>query len=205
MELLLLQWVLGLGVLWVIVYMASQRFLSFKWVNEIMFLEFIWTVLPGLILVWLGLPRLKLLYQHEALTEVSDQYTLTLKIVGHQWYWSYDFSQLGLEFDSFMNKGVDVSYYGGQVDNLLTLPFGVNILALVTREDVLHAYALPPLFIKVDATPARLNRTFLTSIVPSEIFGTCSELCGIEHSNIPIVTQFVSLYSFLTWVKAMRL
>jgi len=91
-----------------------------------------------------------------------------------------------------------VSYYGGQVDNLLTLPFGVNILALVTREDVLHAYALPPLFVKVDATPARLNRTFLTSIVPSEMFGTCSELCGIEHSNIPIVTQFVSLYSFLT-------
>jgi len=149
------------------------------------------------ILVWLGLPSLKLLYQHEALREGGRQYSLSLKVVGHQWYWSYDFNQLGLEFDSFINKRDRVSYHNGQVDNLLVLPFLVNILALVTSEDVLHAYALPPLYVKVDATPARLNSTFITSLIPSEIFGTCSELCGVEHSNIPIVVQFVSLYSFL--------
>lgn len=204
MELLLLQWVLGLGVFWVIMYITYQSSWSLKWVNEIMHLEFIWTVLPGLILVWLGLPSLKLLYQHEALAEGVDQYVLSVKVVGHQWYWSYDFRQFNLEFDSFINKSDDVSYYGGQVDNLLVLPFSVRVLALITREDVLHAYALPPLYIKVDATPARLNRAFLMSGVPSEMFGTCSELCGIEHSNIPIVVQFVSLYSFLRWIKSMR-
>lgn len=138
-----------------------------------------------------------MLYAHEALAEGFDQYALNLKIVGHQWYWSYDLSQFGLEFDSFINKSQDVRYYNGQVDNCLVLPFLANILALITREDVLHAYALPPLFIKVDATPARLNRASFHSPVPAEMFGTCSELCGIEHSRMPIVVQFVSLYSFL--------
>jgi len=201
LELLLLQWFLGFGVLRTVLYIGYQKLWSLKWFNEMIYLEFIWTVLPGVVLVWLGLPSLKLLYQHESLVEGFGGYLLSLKVVGHQWYWSYDLRQFNLEFDSFMRKIFNNSYYRGDVDNCLVLPFLTNILTMVTREDVLHAYALPPLYIKVDATPSRLNSTSLYSIFPSEIFGTCSELCGIEHSSMPIAVQFVSLYSFLNWVS----
>jgi len=201
LELLLLQWVLGLGVLWVILYLIYQYYWSLKWLNELIYLEFIWTVLPGVILVWLGLPRLKLLYQHEALVREMGTCRLALKIVGHQWYWRYDLNQIGVNFDSFIDKEITNSYFNGGVDLNLVLPFGLRVLTLVTREDVLHAFALPPIYIKVDATPARLNSSLLDCGVPSKIFGTCSELCGIEHSSIPIVVEFASLISFLNWVK----
>nr|UUK33599.1 cytochrome c oxidase subunit 2 [Didemnum perlucidum] len=157
--------------------------------------ELVWTIMPLLLLFSMGIPSFTLLYSLESKTKDLD---LTYKAIGHQWYWSYESSDIiDLNYDSYMNKDINM---GGlrllEVDNNLYLPFNSSIQMIVTSEDVLHSWALPNLGMKIDAVPGRLNSIMVSSVFPGKFYGQCSEICGINHSFMPISIEFVNWIDF---------
>lgn len=165
-------------------------------------IETIWTILPAIILIFLALPSLRLLYLLDELTHP----TLTLKTIGHQWYWRYEYSDfINLEFDSYIIQTDDLTtgaFRLLEVDNRAVVPWGVEIRTLITAADVIHAWSVPALGLKVDAIPGRLNQVIINSIRPGVFYGQCSEICGANHSFIPIVLESVDHKSFINWVNS---
>lgn len=167
-------------------------------------IEIIWTVLPSVILIIVALPSFALLY---SIDEIIDP-ALTIKAVGHQWYWSYEYSdfesQLGtVNFDSYMIPEDELEI--GElrlleVDNRIVLPVTTHIRILITAADVLHSWAIPSLGIKLDACPGRLNQTSLFVLRSGVFYGQCSEICGASHANMPIVVEAVSLSKYVSWL-----
>jgi cytochrome c oxidase subunit 2 len=160
-------------------------------------LEIIWTITPSLILLLIAIPSFALLYAADELIDPQ----ITVKIIGHQWYWSYernDFlnSNNFVNFDSFMVP-VDELKKGElrllEVDNHLILPIHTNIRLIITASDVLHSFAVPSLGIKVDAVPGRLNQVSVYIKRPGFFYGQCSELCGVNHAFMPIKIQAVNV------------
>lgn len=164
-------------------------------------IETIWTILPAIVLVFLALPSLRLLY---LLDEINDP-VLTIKAIGHQWYWSYEYSDfLNIEFDSYMIPSSDLEfgdYRLLEVDHRTVVPYSVNIRILVTAADVLHSWTVPSLGVKADAVPGRLNQLSFFINHAGIFYGQCSEICGANHSFIPIVIEAVSIDTFISWVK----
>nr|WMQ72159.1 cytochrome oxidase subunit II [Hewlettia nigriviridis]WMQ72160.1 cytochrome oxidase subunit II [Hewlettia nigriviridis] len=164
-------------------------------------IEFVWTLLPAMTLIFIALPSLRLLY---LLDEVNNP-LLTIKIVGHQWYWSYEYSDfMNVEFDSYMKSmnNLDKNEFRLiEVDNRMILPFNTQIRLMITSFDVLHSWAMPSLGVKVDAVPGRLNQTSIMINRPGLIYGQCSEICGSNHSFMPIVIESINNKMFLNWLK----
>nr|YP_009034062.1 cytochrome c oxidase subunit II [Sypharochiton sinclairi]AHZ60673.1 cytochrome c oxidase subunit II [Sypharochiton sinclairi] len=167
---------------------------------ESQMIETIWTILPAIILIFLALPSLRLLY---LLDEVESP-MLTIKAIGHQWYWSYEYSDfLNLEFDSYMIPLEDLNsgdYRLLEVDHRSVVPMNMKIRVLVTAADVLHSWTVPSLGVKADAVPGRLNQLSFFSKMPGVFYGQCSEICGANHSFMPIVLEVVNTESFINWV-----
>nr|UYK51676.1 cytochrome c oxidase subunit 2 [Asterias amurensis]WGS93914.1 cytochrome c oxidase subunit 2 [Asterias amurensis]WGS93940.1 cytochrome c oxidase subunit 2 [Asterias amurensis]WGS93953.1 cytochrome c oxidase subunit 2 [Asterias amurensis] len=165
-------------------------------------LETIWTVIPAVILIFIALPSLQLLY---LIDEVNNPF-LTIKAIGHQWYWSYEYADYrDLEFDSYMIPTNDLSLGNPrllEVDNRLTLPAQTPIRVLVTSSDVLHSWTVPSLGIKMDAVPGRLNQVNFFISRCGLFYGQCSEICGANHSFMPIVIESVNFSSFENWVSS---
>jgi len=163
-------------------------------------IETIWTIIPAIILVFLALPSLRLLY---LLDEVGDC-SLTVKSIGHQWYWSYEYSDfLNIEFDSYMvptNELERGDFRLLEVDHRVVLPTQTDIRVLVTSADVIHSWTVPSLGIKADAVPGRLNQLRFYVKYPGVFYGQCSEICGANHSFMPIVVEAVPLKNFMEWV-----
>ncbi len=168
-------------------------------------IEIIWTVIPSIILIIVALPSFALLY---SIDEVIDP-SLTIKCIGHQWYWSYEYFDLNeehqqiLNFDSYMIQE-DELLLGElrllEVDNRIVLPVASHIRILITAADVLHSWAVPSLGIKVDACVGRLNETSLFVLREGVFFGQCSEICGVGHANMPIVVESVSVENYINWL-----
>lgn len=165
-------------------------------------LEVVWTIVPILILIVIVVPSFKLLYTNDRI-ENPD---MTLKVTGYQWYWGYEYPDNdGLNFLSYMVPEKDIDPAKGQVrllstDNVVVLPIDTNIQILVTAADVLHAFAVPALGVKIDAVPGRLNETWVNISKPGRYFGQCSELCGKDHSYMPIEIHAVSKEEFQQWL-----
>nr|YP_009509452.1 cytochrome c oxidase subunit II [Proechimys guyannensis]YP_009509465.1 cytochrome c oxidase subunit II [Proechimys cuvieri]AST24167.1 cytochrome c oxidase subunit II [Proechimys longicaudatus]APC60896.1 cytochrome c oxidase subunit II [Proechimys cuvieri]AST23842.1 cytochrome c oxidase subunit II [Proechimys guyannensis]AST23855.1 cytochrome c oxidase subunit II [Proechimys cuvieri]AST24020.1 cytochrome c oxidase subunit II [Proechimys cuvieri] len=165
--------------------------------------ETIWTILPAIILIMIALPSLRILYMMD---EVNNP-LLTVKTMGHQWYWSYEYTDYEeLNFDSYMTPTMDLN--PGElrlleVDNRVVLPMEMPVRMLISSEDVLHSWAIPSLGLKTDAIPGRLNQTILTSSRPGLFYGQCSEICGSNHSFMPIVIEMVTLKAFENWCSSM--
>ena len=163
-------------------------------------LETIWTIIPAIILIFIAFPSLQLLY---LMDEVKAPF-LTIKAIGHQWYWSYEYTDYHkIEFDSYMIPSSDLKE--GQprlleVDNRLVLPHQNPIRILISSTDVLHSWALPSLGIKMDAVPGRLNQTSFIINRVGLFYGQCSEICGANHSFMPIVIESVPFNAFESWV-----
>lgn len=164
-------------------------------------IELVWTLLPAIVLLFIGFPSLRLLY---LLDEVNIP-LITLKTIGHQWYWSYEYSDfLNLEFDAYIipiNDLTSGEFRCLDVDNRIRIPLNVQVRTLVTAADVLHSWALPSLGLKVDAVPGRLNQLSFLALRPGVFYGQCSEICGANHSFIPIVIEVMSISEFIKWVK----
>nr|APH08733.1 cytochrome c oxidase subunit II [Tomopleura sp. JEU-2016] len=163
-------------------------------------IETIWTIIPAVILVFLALPSLRLLY---LLDEISDC-SLTVKSIGHQWYWSYEYSDFSnIEFDSYMiptNELEPGDFRLLEVDHRIVLPVQTDIRVLVTSADVIHSWTVPSLGVKVDAIPGRLNQLGFFIKYPGVFYGQCSEICGANHSFMPIVVEAIPLNNFMSWV-----
>ena len=164
-------------------------------------IEIIWTVLPAIILIFIALPSLRLLY---LLDEVNTP-RVTIKAIGHQWYWRYEYSDFTqVEFDSYIipsNELPDSGFRLLDVDNRTILPINTQIRVLVSAADVIHSWTVPALGVKADAIPGRLNQIRFNINRPGLFYGQCSEICGANHSFIPIVVERTSVKSFLNWVS----
>nr|NP_659303.1 cytochrome c oxidase subunit II [Macroscelides proboscideus]CAD13398.1 cytochrome oxidase subunit II [Macroscelides proboscideus] len=165
--------------------------------------EMIWTVLPALILILIALPSLRILYMMD---EIYSP-VMTVKTMGHQWYWSYEYTDFtDLSFDSYMIPTNELTPGGLrllEVDNRVVLPADVPIRMLISSEDVLHSWAVPALAVKTDAIPGRLNQATLSSTRPGLFYGQCSEICGSNHSFMPIVLEIVPLKYFDNWTSTL--
>ena len=155
--------------------------------------ERIWTILPIVVLIFLVYPSIYLLY---LIDERRVEFLCTLKVIGHQWYWSYKIDGLfNLDIDSYIRRDSTIRLI--DVDNRLVIPAQEHIRALITSADVLHSWALPSIGLKIDAVPGRLNQFVFIVILNSVIHGQCREICGVNHSFIPIVLESVRLKDLL--------
>jgi cytochrome c oxidase subunit 2 len=167
-------------------------------------LEVIWTALPVVILIIIAIPGLRLLYFQDRVQDID----MTLKVAGHQWYWSYSYPDHGdFTFDSIIVP--DEELKEGQprmlsVDNRVVLPVETNIQILLTGEDVIHSWAVPALGVKVDATPGRINERWVRINQEGVYYGMCSEFCGVNHAFMPIEVHAVSKEAFAEWVGQAR-
>nr|YP_009763104.1 cytochrome c oxidase subunit II [Myrmeleon formicarius]QIR63616.1 cytochrome c oxidase subunit II [Myrmeleon formicarius] len=185
-------------------YLLATLFFN-KYINRFLLegqtIEIIWTILPAVTLIFIALPSLRLLY----LLDEIDNPSLTLKAIGHQWYWSYEYSDfIDVEFDAYMVPTNDLPINGFRlldVDNRTMLPMNSQIRVLVTAADVLHSWTVPALGVKIDATPGRLNQTNFYISRPGLFFGQCSEICGANHSFMPIVIESIPMKNFINWIK----
>jgi cytochrome c oxidase subunit 2 len=163
-------------------------------------LEVAWTVLPVVILVVIAVPSFKVLY----FMDKTENAEMTLKVIGHQWYWEYQYpDQEDLTFSSYMIPDEDIE--PGQrrlleVDNRIVLPVDTNIRIIITAGDVLHSWAMPALGIKKDAIPGRLNETWARIDREGVYYGQCSEICGTNHGYMPIAIEAVSKERYAQWV-----
>ena len=197
-------WVLGSVVA---NYSHTKSPIVYKYANHGTLIELVWTITPAFILIAIAFPSFKLLYLMDEVISPS----MTIKVVGHQWYWSYEYSDFvnedgeSVEFDSYMIPDSDLE--DGQlrlldVDNRVVVPVDTTIRFIVTAADVLHDWAVPSLGIKVDACPGRLNQVSTLIQRQGVYYGQCSELCGAYHAFMPICIEAVSLPEYLAWLKS---
>ena len=195
--------VLGL-LLWVMVrYRRAANPVSSKTSHNTL-IEVIWTLVPVLILVAVAIPSISLL---AAQYKPAGKDAVTIKVIGHQWYWSYQYPDHGdFEIVSNMLPNAEAAKRGEPrllaVDNRLVIPVGTEIKAIVTSEDVIHSFAVPAFWTKMDAVPGRLNEVTFKVDKEGLYYGQCSELCGARHAFMPIAVEVVSKENFARWVAS---
>lgn len=158
-------------------------------------LERIWTILPGIFLLFIAFPSIRLLY----LIEEFEYPELRIKVIGHQWYWSYEYNDLNLvNFDSYILSSIDdIRFRLLEVDNFLLIPYKTDIRIIISRIDVIHSWTIPRLGVKVDAIPGRLNQLSYLFNRIGIFIGQCSEICGANHRFIPIIIFVIPRIEFL--------
>nr|UUG47474.1 cytochrome c oxidase subunit II [Ips hauseri]UUG47487.1 cytochrome c oxidase subunit II [Ips hauseri]UUG47500.1 cytochrome c oxidase subunit II [Ips hauseri] len=184
-----------------LISMLFNKF-THRFLLEGQLIEMIWTILPALILIIIALPSLRILYILDELYSPS----ITIKAIGHQWYWSYEYSDYKkIEFDSYMIPQTEMKNFNFRlldVDNRLIIPFNSQIRILTTSADVIHSWAIPSLGVKIDSTPGRLNQTNFFINRAGLFFGQCSEICGANHSFMPISIESISPKYFISWINS---
>nr|ASU53108.1 cytochrome oxidase subunit II [Trichaitophorus recurvispinus] len=185
-------------ITYMMMFIIKNKFINIK-ISENQMIEFIWTAIPPIILIFIALPSLHLLY---LMDEIKSP-IMTIKIFGHQWFWSYEYSDFSnIEFDSYMTNSMKKqSFRLIEVDNKTILPYKFNIRLLISSDDVIHSWTIPSLAIKIDAVPGRMNQINLYMNRPGIYFGQCSEICGINHSFMPIQIESINLNKFIMWIK----
>jgi len=185
---------------WIIIrYNKKRNPTPQKWSHNTL-LEMVWTAVPVIILLAIAIPSIRLLYYEDRVANPE----MTIKAIGHQWYWSYEYPDHGgITFDAIMKEEGELAEGEPRLlatDNAVVLPAGVDIRILATADDVIHAFALPALGVKIDAVPMRINETWVHINSPGIYYGQCSELCGTNHGFMPIMVKAVSKEEFAAWV-----
>nr|AGC22298.1 cytochrome c oxidase subunit II [Trigonopteryx hopei] len=166
-------------------------------------IETIWTMLPAMTLIFIAMPSIRLLY----MMDDSINPLITIKSIGRQWYWSYEYSDFNnIEFDTYMMSESMLnnnSFRTLEIDNRTVLPMNSEIRMLTSASDVLHSWSIPSMGIKIDATPGRLNQSNFSINRPGLFFGQCSEICGANHSFMPIMIESTSSKMFIKWLLKM--
>ena len=166
--------------------------------------EVLWTLIPCLILIVMAVPSFKILYKQDAIPKAD----ITVKAIGYQWYWGYEYPDENIIFDSYMIEEKDLE--AGQprllaVDNVVVVPVNKVVKVLITANDVLHAWALPAFGVKRDAMPGRVNETWFKAEREGTFYGQCSELCGIKHAFMPIEVRVVSEEDYQLWLEEAKI
>ncbi|YP_002970930.1 cytochrome c oxidase subunit II (mitochondrion) [Lycorma delicatula] len=177
----------------------TKNKLSNNMLTENQLMETIWTTMPAIILIFIAIPSIKTLYLMEEVIKPS----ITIKTIGHQWYWSYEYSDSKkMEFESYMKPQTELpSFRLIEVDNRMVIPFSTQIRMIVSSSDVIHSWTIPSMGVKMDAIPGRLNQISLMTKNPGVFFGQCSEICGMNHSFMPITMESINMKSFIKWMK----
>ena len=165
--------------------------------------EVLWTLIPCLILIVIAVPSFKILYKQDAIPKAD----LTIKAIGYQWYWGYEYPDENIIFDSYMVEDKDLKANQPRllaVDNEVVVPVNKVVKVLITANDVLHAWALPSFGVKRDAVPGRINETWFKAEKVGTYYGQCSELCGIKHAFMPITVKVVSEEEYQEWLMDAR-
>ena len=165
--------------------------------------EILWTLIPCLILIVMAVPSFKILYKQDTIPKAD----LTIKAVGYQWYWGYEYPDENIIFESYMIEEKDLRADQPRllaVDNEVVVPVNKVVKVLITANDVLHAWALPSFGVKRDAVPGRINETWFKAEKEGTYYGQCSELCGIKHAFIPITVKVVSEEDYQEWLSEAR-
>ena len=165
--------------------------------------EILWTLIPCLILIVMAVPSFKILYKQDSIPKAD----LTIKAVGYQWYWGYEYPDENIIFDSYMIEDKDLKANQPRlltVDHEVVVPVNKVVKVLITANDVLHAWALPAFGVKRDAVPGRINETWFKAEKEGTYFGQCSELCGIKHAFMPITVKVVSEEDYQEWLSEAR-
>ena len=166
--------------------------------------EIVWTLVPCLILIVMAVPSFKVLYSQDTIPKAD----VTIKAVGYQWYWGYEYPDENIIFDSYMIEEKDLAE--GQprllaTDNVVVVPVNKVVKVLITANDVLHAWALPAFGVKRDAMPGRVNETWFKAEKEGTFYGQCSELCGIKHAFMPIEVRVVSDEEYQAWLEEAKI
>lgn len=185
-------------------FSSTKRSISHKFLIHGTQIEMVWTVTPAIILMLIAFPSFQLLYLMDEVIEPG----ITVKVIGHQWYWSYEYSDyapIQIGFDSYMIPESDLKlgdFRLLEVDNNLIVPVDTHVRVIVTAADVLHSWAVPSLGVKMDAVPGRLNQTSFIATREGLFYGQCSEICGANHSMMPICVEAVSLPAYCAYITA---
>ena len=190
-------------LIYVIVRFRASRNTAPSKVAHNTLLEVIWTAIPVLVLVFIAFPSFKILY----MMDVTPKADLTIKAIGNQWYWTYEYPDHNIHFDS--NIIPDDQLKPGQsrlfeVDNRVIVPTHTNIRVITTSSDVIHSWAIPAFGVKRDSVPGRLNETWFNVNKEGVYYGQCSELCGVKHGFMPIVVEAVSQAEFDKWLASQK-
>lgn len=209
-SMLILITVISLIVLALMIYVcvrfnAKRNPVPSKTTHNVM-VEIIWTVIPIILVVGILIPSFKHLYYMDK-SEIAGQADVTIKIVGNQWFWNYEYPDSGFSFDSYMIKEADLKE--GQVrllsvDNEVVVPVNKKILLQITGGDVIHSWAMPAFGVKMDAVPGHLNETWFQATEIGLYYGQCSELCGVLHGFMPINVRVVSEEDYQLWLEAAK-
>ena len=174
--------IIGISIFVLLLLFSSIRCNYFKYFTHSSLIEIIWTSIPAIILIIIGYPSLKLLYNMEEIFI----YDRTIKCLGHQWYWKYEENS---DFDSYMINSNEL-YFGDHrllnVDNFLSINLNSPTRLIVSGNDVIHSFSIPCLGVKIDGIPGKLNQSFINIDRVGVYYGQCSEICGAEHSFMPI-------------------
>ena len=166
--------------------------------------EILWTLIPCLILIVMAVPSFQILYKQDTIPKAE----VTIKDVGYQWYWGYEYPDENIIFESYMLKEEDLKENQPRlltVDNEVVVPVNKVVKVLITANDVLHAWALPSFGVKRDAVPGRINETWFKAEKIGTYYGQCSELCGIQHAFMPITVRVVSEEDYVEWLSGAKI
>lgn len=200
--LILVFWMVGSVI---VNFANTKRMISHKFLIHGTVIELIWTITPAIILVAIAFPSFKLIY---LIDEVIDP-AITIKVIGHQWYWSYEYSDYAsqdgttINFDSYMIPESDLEigdFRLLEVDNRVIVPVDTHVRVIVTAADVIHSWSVPSLGVKLDAIPGRLNQTSFLANREGVFYGHCNEICGVNHAFMPIVVEAVKLKDYCTYI-----
>nr|YP_003331198.1 cytochrome c oxidase subunit II [Whitmania pigra]ABX79781.1 cytochrome c oxidase subunit II [Whitmania pigra] len=198
---MMLTMVLVLSIIGYVLILSCLSHLTNRYILEAQEVETVWTVVPAIILITMAVPSIQILYMVD---EVVDP-KLTIKVIGHQWYWSYQYGDFPfISFDSYMLPIDELKlsdYRLLEVDNRLVLPMKQEIRMVVSSADVIHSWTVPSMGVKLDAVPGRLNQVSMFMLKPGVYYGQCSEICGVNHSFMPICIESISSSDFILWVK----
>nr|UZT67492.1 cytochrome c oxidase subunit 2 [Ganaspini sp. ZJUH 20220007] len=188
-----------LTILMTIIKMMKNKFINLNIDNQL--IEFIWTIIPMIMLTFLAIPSLKILYL------MDEMYSpmFSIKCIGHQWFWTFeypDFIQTPIEM--YMNKDLSLnSFRLLDVSTRIILPMNTQLRLITLSDDVIHSFTIPSMGIKIDALPGRLNQMNLFISRPGIFFGQCSEICGANHSFMPISIESTSTNIFIKWIMTL--
>nr|ACI95014.1 cytochrome c oxidase subunit II [Sivaloka damnosus] len=180
-------------------YSISKNKFSNRLLLENQVTEITWTIVPAIILIMIALPSLKILYLMEEIVNPS----ITVKTIGHQWYWTYEYSdKKKIEFESYMTSPNEKKKMRlTDVDNRMKLPFLTETRMIISSSDVIHSWTIPSMGMKMDAVPGRLNQISFSIKKPGIFMGQCSEICGTNHSFMPITLESTNMENFIKWIK----
>lgn len=192
--------VLGLLLYVILRFNSKANVVPNKFAHNVV-IEVVWTIIPVILLIIIAIPSFKILRYSQEVPESE----LTIKVVGYQWYWKYEYPEYGISFDSYMIT--DDKLQPNQkrlfdVDNRVIAPENTNVKLIVTAGDVIHSFAVPSFGIKIDGVPGRINETWFNVKEKGVYYGQCSELCGANHGFMPIAVEIVSQEEFKNWVKS---